>query len=94
MVLVIYFVVTIVALLCHSVRAGQKDPLWSQTSHITKVIQQPGKLDRKLTGWTCNHCQCTFWNTDAARMTFHMGGDNSLRSQYFFGSEVCPNVPV
>ena len=93
MVFVIYFLVTIVALLCHPVRAGPKDALWAQTTHVTKVIQKPGELERKVTGWTCNHCKSTFWNTDASRMIFHMGGDTALRNQYFSSCEVCPDVP-
>jgi hypothetical protein len=69
-----------------------KSDLWKETTTITKP--KPSS-DSTVQGWKCNHCDGEFWNTNLARLQFHLSGDNLLRdfTYGFNGVEVCLKAP-
>jgi hypothetical protein len=68
-----------------------KSDLWKETTLIEKVNEK----SKTIQGWKCNHCETDFWNTNLARLQFHLSGDNSLRdfTHGYSGVEVCTKVP-
>jgi hypothetical protein len=46
-----------------------KSDLWKETTLIEKVNEK----SKTIQGWKCNHCETDFWNTNLARLQFHLG---------------------
>ena len=80
---------SILILYATSIGAVKSDQ-WKETTLIEKVNEK----SKTIQGWKCNHCETDFWNTNLARLQFHLSGDNSLRdfTHGYSGVEVCTKV--
>jgi len=54
-----------------------KSDLWKETTLIEKVNEK----SKTIQGWKCNHCETDFWNTNLARLQFHLSGYLDQTSQ-------------
>jgi hypothetical protein len=68
-----------------------KSYLWKETTLIEKVNEK----SKTIQGWKCHHCETDFWNTNLARLQFHLSEDNSLRdiTHGYSGVEVVQRSP-